>query len=146
MKKEKTDKHFIKKPVYEGGIKAMREFIRKNLQYPDKALKNKVEGTVHVKYTINYKGVVTDARVISGLGQGCDEEAIRLVKLFKFKTNKTRKVKVKFEKKIQIHFRLPKVEEKKPVKVQYNYVLGSKEKSNKPDQESGSGYHYTINF
>ena len=149
MKKEAKDKHFIKKPIYEGGPQAMKAFIRKNLRYPEEALKNKVEGTVYVKYDIDYKGKVVDAKVISGLGHGCDEEAVRLVKLFEFSVPKNpRKLKIVFHKNIQIHFRLPKKKKNKAQQFQINYISTPAEKKapNPSKKENGGGYTITIPF
>ena len=142
MKKERTDKHFIKKPIYEGGIKALRLFIKSNMKYPEAARANKIEGTVVLKYTINCKGELIETKIMKGLGHGCDEEAIRLTKLLKFKIPKTRKIKIQFLKSIQIHFILPKV---KNTYVKYNYTSSVEKKSDKEDT-TDSGYHYTINF
>ena len=94
-------------------------------------------------YNINFKGIVTDVRVISGIGYGCDEEATRLVKEFKFEVPKTRKVKVKFQKTIQIHFRLPKPKVVKGPQV--TYTLTSKKNSKKEEPDSSS-YYYTIEW
>ena len=144
MQKEKKDKHFIKKPVYEGGIHAMRKFIKDNLQYPPIALEKKIEGTVYLKYVLNYRGEVITTKVISSLGYGCDEEAERLVHLFQFKAPKNRRFKVKFHKKIQIHFRLaeqklaPKIDQ-----IQYNYTTNKKEK---PSSSRGNNYTITVNI
>ena len=80
MKKERKDKHFIKKPIYPGGLKAMRAFIAKHKKYPPAAEENNIEGVVRVKYDIDYKGNVVGTQVQSSLGYGCDEEALRAVK------------------------------------------------------------------
>ena len=144
MRKEAKDKEFIKKPVYKGGPKALKKFIGENLRYPKEALDNKVEGTVYVNYDINHKGQVTAARVIKGIGHGCDEEAMRLVKLLKFEVPKNRGVRVVFHKNIQIHFRLPKVKEK-PVQLQYNYV-NTPEKSASQTEQKKNSTSYTITF
>lgn len=143
MRKEAKDKEFIKKPVYKGGPKALKKFIGENLHYPKEALEKKVEGTVYVNYDIDHKGQVTAARVIKGLGHGCDEEAVRLVKLLKFEVPKNRGVRVVFHKNIQIHFRLPKVKEK-PMQVQYNYV-STPGKTSQPEQKKSSTT-FTITF
>jgi len=108
MKKEKKGQHFIKKPYYVGGMSAMKVFIKQQLSYPEKAKAKKVEGTVYVRYTINYKGKVIDTKIISGIGHGCDEEAIRLVQLLEFNVPRNRNLKAVFHKNLQIHFRLPK--------------------------------------
>lgn len=110
MRKERKEKHFIRKPFYEGGLKAMREFIAKNKKYPQEALDKKIEGIVYLKYTIDYKGKVIETKVLRSLGYGCDEEAQRIVKLLRFEAPKNRGVKIKFFKNIQIHFKLPKKE------------------------------------
>lgn len=144
MHRERKDKHFIHKPSYPGGREAMKAFISKNLRYPKEALAAKVEGTVSIKYTIDHKGNVTEARVVSGLGHGCDEEAMRLARLLKFQVPKTpKKRKVLFHKDLHVHFRLPK----QPVqaKTTYQYVTpASKTTVQEPSQSRKGGYNYTI--
>lgn len=107
MKKEKKDKDFIKSAYYEGGKAALEAFVKKELRYPPDALKGKIEGTVSVRYTVDYKGNVIEAGIISGLGHGCDEEALRIVRSLKFKVPNDGKIKSKYTRKLHIHFRLP---------------------------------------
>lgn len=150
MKKETKEKHFIKKPEYIGGIKAMRKFIQENMKYPKDALENKIEGTVAIDYKVDNNGKVVKAKVISGLGHGCDEEALRLVNLFKFTAPRNRKVRATFNKKIQIHFRLPKKREPQHTigtEVQYNYITIQKSAKEKPAKKKKSRtYTFTINY
>ena len=144
MHKEAKDKHFIRQPYYEGGPKALKNFIAENLRYPDEALKGKIEGTVYVKYNIDFQGNVVDARVLSSLGHGCDEEAIRLVKLLKFKVEKPRGIRKLYHKNIQIHFRMPKAKKQVPItQVNYNYVTTTK-KEEVPVEKPTQGYTITI--
>ncbi|MEO1517370.1 MAG: energy transducer TonB [Bacteroidota bacterium] len=150
MAKERKDKHFVKKPVYRGGMKALRTFITQHLQYPEEALKAKVEGTVSLRYSIDHLGKVTKVDIIKGLGHGCDEEAARLVRLLRFEVAKTYKVRVLFHKNLQIHFRLP-TEQPKPSPIQYNYISSSEQpptdNSSSSDSDSDSGsYHYQIEW
>ncbi len=133
MKKNKEEKHFLKMPHYKGGKEALQMFIRKNLNYPVEALKERIEGTVFLKYTIDYKGNVLKAKVLRGLGYGCDEEAIRIVKLLKFETFKTRKVKIRYHKEIKIHFKLPKNKTDR-IEVSYNYT----------SSQHANNYTYTV--
>ncbi|MBT8229899.1 MAG: energy transducer TonB [Saprospiraceae bacterium] len=149
MSKERKDKHFIKKPVYPGGTAAFKAFIKNNLKYPKEALKNKTEGTVLVKYDIDYKGNVTDARVMHSLGDGCDEEAVRVIKLLKFDIPKgPRKLKVLFHKEAKITFKLP-VKKKKPVvanqKISYKVTV-SKNPETKKENNKTNSYSYTIKW
>ncbi len=144
MRKEAKDKHFIRQPSYEGGPKALKQFIAQNLRYPAKALEQKIEGTVYIKYDIDYQGNVVDAKVITSLGYGCDEEAVRLVKLLKFKVEKPRGLRILYHKNIQIHFRLPKAAEKPaPLQINYNYIPVSAEEKQPEEKKQGS-YSYTI--
>ena len=136
MKKEKKPEQFIRQPGYPGGIEAMREFIRRNLRYPEIALKNKTEGTVSVNYEVDHEGNVIDTKIKNSLGDGCDEEALRIVKLLKFGVPKHKGLRVTFHKTINIHFRLPTAKKTAASQVVYNYV--EKKKTEKPT------YSYSI--
>jgi len=107
LKKEKKHRNFIPQPDYPGGPKGITEFIYAQLKYPEDAIPHKVEGTVVLKAEIDYKGVVIDAKIISSLFPSCDEEAIRVVKLLKFKIEKIRDLKVRFYKTFNIKFKMP---------------------------------------
>ena len=155
MQKERKDKHFIKKPIYPGGLKAMRELIKKELKYPKEALEAKIEGSVYLRYYIDHKGKVTSSKVLSSLGHGCDEEAQRIVKKFKFEVPKgPRKLRVKFHKSIRIHFRLPKEQPKKvnptpkksSTKITYTIQPSSKKISKPTPEKKSNSYTYTIKF
>lgn len=151
MQKERKDNHFIKKPIYPGGLKAMRLLIEEELKYPREALEAKIEGTVYLRYNIDHTGKVTSSKILSSLGHGCDEEAQRIVKKFKFEVPKgPRKLKIKFHKTIKIHFRLPKEDPKeKDLKrpnnqTQINYTI--KKDPEKQTPQKNKSYSYTINF
>ncbi|NNE30093.1 MAG: energy transducer TonB [Saprospiraceae bacterium] len=136
MKKERKEKHFIKKPDYPGGSKAIQAFIYKHLKYPKEALEKGIEGSVYLRYSIDQKGKVVDTRVISSLGYGCDEEAARVVKKLKFQVDKAFRRRVTWHKKIRVWFK-----KKKPTKTNIQYQLKSDPKKEKP---TSSGYSYTI--
>lgn len=107
MKKRKADDNFIKQPYYEGGDKAMKEFIGTHLRYPDLSRNANTEGEVHLKYEIDYKGIVTDVKLIGGLDQYCNDEAIRVIRMLRFIVPKiTKHLKVTFHKNITVHFRI----------------------------------------
>ncbi len=150
MHKERKEKHFIQKPSYDGGPKAMTKFIYDNLKYPKEALEEKIEGTVRVRYTINHLGEVVDAKIQSSLGYGCDEEAIRVIKLLKFQVPKNRGIRAQFHKNANIRFKLPKQKPapKPSTSVQYQYTTTKKESDATPTKkkEEGGGYRYTIKF
>src|SRR5258705_10829574 len=107
MKKKARPESFIRQPKYPGGKKALDEFIRTNLQYPEEALKNRIEGSVTVKYDVDALGNIDDVVIAHGLGYGCDEEALRLVKLLRYEKKKYHGLRVTFHQTIVIHFHLP---------------------------------------
>jgi len=59
----------------------MFDFIIDNLKYPKAAKEAGVEGMVVVKFKIAEDGAVQEAKVVKGIGGGCDEEALRVVNL-----------------------------------------------------------------
>ena len=85
-----------------GGIKGIQEKI----EYPKKAIKNKVEGTVYILAFVDEFGEVTKAMVVQGIGSGCDEEALNSVKETKFIPGMHEGKKVKVQVSIPIIFKL----------------------------------------
>lgn len=67
-------------PTPEGGMEAFYGFIRKNLVYPEQARRMGIEGKVYVEFVVDKTGKITDVRAIKGIGAGCDEEAVRVLK------------------------------------------------------------------
>ncbi len=55
-------------------------YIKEHLEYPEFARKNGIEGNVMVKFVLNEDGSISDCVILRGLGGGCDEEALRLVR------------------------------------------------------------------
>lgn len=69
------------RPYFPNGMQALGQFISAYIKYPDEALKNDIKGQVIVEFTITVDGSTTDFKIVKGLGYGCDEEAIRVLKL-----------------------------------------------------------------
>ena len=69
----------IMQASFPGGDKALEQFLKKNVLYPDAAKKNKISGDVQVKFTIQADGSTNNIQIISSLGSGCDEEAVRAI-------------------------------------------------------------------
>ncbi len=136
----------LKNPVYLGGNAAMKAFIEKQKQYPKEAIENKISGVVLLRIDINHLGKVVQSKVLSGIGHGCDEEALRISKLLVFEVEKVRGLKVLWHKKIRIQFSLPR-KRNKPQGLQVKYSLVSKSKivNNENSEKKGrSGYVITI--
>jgi len=70
-------------PSYTGGEKAMRDFLRDNLKYPQEAQDKEVEGTVFVDFVVDQNGYVTEVVGSDAIGENVDillkEEAVRVV-------------------------------------------------------------------
>ncbi|GAB3331156.1 hypothetical protein GCM10027299_36720 [Larkinella ripae] len=79
----KTDEVFIaveQNPQFPGGAKKMAEFLEKNLNYPPQASRANIAGKVYLQFVVNTDGSIVDVSVVKGVGFGCDEEALRVVK------------------------------------------------------------------
>jgi Ca-activated chloride channel homolog len=82
--KSSTDGLFTvveKMPEFPGGEKALLKFLEDNIQYPQLAIENKIQGTVYIRFVVKEDGSVTDIHVLRGIGGGCDEEAIKVIRL-----------------------------------------------------------------
>lgn len=68
-------------PSFPGGEAERNKFLATNIVYPQQATENGIQGTVYVSFVVDSKGNVTDVKVLRGIGGGCDEEAVRVVKM-----------------------------------------------------------------
>ena len=67
-------------PEFPGGDQAMMDFVAKNVQYPQEARDKEISGRVLVGFIVEKDGSIADVKVVKGIGGGCDEEAVRVVK------------------------------------------------------------------
>lgn len=67
-------------PEFDGGMEGFARYLRKNLRYPAQAQEAGIGGKVILSFIIEKDGKLTDIKVLRGLGYGCDEEAIRVLK------------------------------------------------------------------
>lgn len=63
----------------------LRNFFRNNLQYPETALEEDIQGSIHASFIVRPDGVIIDPKIENDLGGGCKEEALRLLMLFQKK-------------------------------------------------------------
>jgi len=68
-------------PAFPGGEAERNKFLAENIQYPQQATENGIQGTVYVSFVVDSKGNVTDVKILRGIGGGCDEEALRVVRM-----------------------------------------------------------------
>jgi periplasmic protein TonB len=67
-------------PQYPGGQNAMMNYMINSIKYPAEAMQKKIVGTVYVSFIVEEDGSVSHVKVIRGIGGGCDEESVRVVK------------------------------------------------------------------
>jgi TonB family protein len=67
-------------PIPAGGMQGWSNYLSENLRYPTDARRKGIEGKVMVAFVVNKDGTVSDIEILQGIGGGCDEEAIRIVK------------------------------------------------------------------
>ena len=67
-------------PEYEGGMEALYKYLTENIHYPEQAKADGITGRVLVRFVVMDNGDIVNVEVARGIGGGCDEEAVRVVK------------------------------------------------------------------
>ncbi|MCF6171582.1 MAG: energy transducer TonB [Bacteroidales bacterium] len=89
-------------PEFPGGMSELYVFLQKNVKYPPIAKESGIQGRVFVNFVVEKDGSISNVKVLRGIGGGCDEEAIRVVKSMpKWKPGKQR------GKPVRVSFNLP---------------------------------------
>jgi protein TonB len=89
-------------PEFKGGQAALMKFLAKNITYPQMAKETGIQGTVYVRFVVEKDGHVSQVKIARGIGGGCDEEAMRVVKMMpKWKAGRQR------GKAVRVNFTLP---------------------------------------
>jgi len=67
-------------PGFPGGEGKLFEYLQKNIKYPPVARENGIQGRVYVTFVVDKDGKIKDAKILRGIGGGCDEEALRVIR------------------------------------------------------------------
>ncbi|WP_207536341.1 energy transducer TonB [Desertivirga arenae] len=67
-------------PEFNGGQKELIKYVSSNIKYPVTARQANIQGKVIVAFVVEKDGSLSDIKVTKGIGGGCDEEAVRLVR------------------------------------------------------------------
>jgi TonB family protein len=67
-------------PEFPGGEEAFNRYIADSLRYPAAAIESAIQGRVFVTFVVEKDGSVSNARIRRGIGGGCDEEALRVIR------------------------------------------------------------------
>jgi len=105
VEENQEDEVFIiveNKPELIGGLASLQQKV----QYPKIAQQAGIEGRVVVQFVVDEKGNVVNPKIVRGIGGGCDEEALRVIKQAEFRpgTQRGRPVKVQYT--LPINFQL----------------------------------------
>jgi TonB family protein len=109
-------------PEFTGGLTAFGNFLAKNIKYPAEARKNGVQGKVFISFVVEKDGSLSNIRVVRGVDNAIDREALRVLELSPKWT--------------------PGVQNGKPVRVSYSVPISftlTDDRQNKPvENKSGA--------
>lgn len=94
-------------PEFEGGLQELYKFLYANIRYPAQAMRMGIEGNVYVSFVVDATGQISEVQIVKGIGAGCDEETLRVVKMmppWKPGKQRGRPVKVRFS--LPVKFKL----------------------------------------
>ena len=94
-------------PSFPGGEQKLLEYVAKNTKYPQIARESGIQGRVFIGFVVETDGSISNVKVLRGIGGGCDEEAVRVIKsLPKWKPGKQRGKAVRVSYQIPVNFKL----------------------------------------
>ena len=94
-------------PEFPGGMEAMMKYLSENIKYPEQAKEKNTQGRVLVTFIVEKNGSISDVKVVKGIGNGCDEEAVRVISAMpKWKPGMQNGKKVRVNFAIPISFKL----------------------------------------
>ena len=94
-------------PEFPGGENAMYKYFVDNLKYSEQAKKEKITGKVYISFVVERDGSISNAEVLRGIGGGCDEEALRVVRnMPKWKPGTQRNKPVRVQYTLPLNFKL----------------------------------------
>lgn len=84
--KEATEVHIYNSglldspPDFPGGNKKLIRYLNSEIRYPRQAREQQVQGRVFVSFVVEPDGDLSNFKVVRGIGAGCDEEALRVLR------------------------------------------------------------------
>jgi len=100
LKKSRDDNNLLRAPIWHKCkkaksykdrttclLKGIAKHMMTKVNYPDKAIKEGIHGTVVAQFVVNTEGKVEDATLIKDIGAGCGEEVLKAIRsMNKFRT------------------------------------------------------------
>jgi protein TonB len=95
------------KPIFPGGDPGLFKYLETQIKYPIRASEAHIEGIVYISFVVDKEGRIKDAKVLHGIGWGCDEEALRVIKSMPvWKPGKTNGKALSVLFNIPVHFKI----------------------------------------
>ncbi|MDF2457133.1 MAG: TonB family protein [Cytophagaceae bacterium] len=95
-------------PEFPGGNAERNKFLSKHLVYPRDAERKGIEGRVIIGFTVEKTGEIVDVKILKGVSESMDNEAMRVVKMMpKWKPGKNNGVAVRTRHKVDVVYKLP---------------------------------------
>lgn len=109
---ESTEEIFIvveDMPEFPGGLSSLKSYIYDNLEYPENAKQEGIEGKVTVEFTINKEGKVEDEHVLRSTYQGFDNAALKVFRnMPDWEPGRQRGTAVRVRLRVPVEFKLDK--------------------------------------
>ena len=67
-------------PSFPDGLDAFYRYVSQAVNYPPSAIRRGISGKVYVEFVVDKDGSLSNLNVVKGIGGGCDEEALRVIK------------------------------------------------------------------
>ncbi len=67
-------------PSFPGGEEALAAFLTENIQYPEMAAENGIEGVVTLDFMVKSDGSIGEVKVVRMVDPDLEDEAVRVVK------------------------------------------------------------------
>ncbi|HRD53767.1 MAG TPA: energy transducer TonB [Flavobacteriales bacterium] len=94
-------------PSFPGGQEAMMRYLSANLQFPKEAQEKGVQGAVFINFVVERDGSINEVKVLRGIDNACEAEAIRVVQgMPKWAPGKQRGKEVRVQYNLPIRFKL----------------------------------------
>lgn len=93
-------------PIFTNEKINLAGFIAANLKYPEAAIKQNLSGVVRVGFIVETHGRISNTQIVNSLGAGCNEEALRIVRMLKWMPGTHNRLAVRTRMSISISFNL----------------------------------------
>ena len=95
-------------PEFIGGMAKLFEYLGENIQYPEMAKENGIQGKVFVQFVVWNDGTIRDVKVVKGVHPTLDKEAVRVIKSMpNWKSGKQRGKDVNSRFTLPVKFKIP---------------------------------------